>query len=120
MTGTEMFDAIAYIDEDLIDRCLAVKAVKAADKAVTADEGAAVRRRRWAPYAALAAVLVLAIALAAALRLGRSHLPKPLFETWGTDPAKGPFYKGFAFLAAGSAHGAIARSFAISFASRVV
>ncbi len=92
MTGTEMFDAIAYIDEDLIDRCLAVKAVKAADKAVTADKGAAVRRRRWAPYAALAAVLVLAIALAAALRLGRrspvpDEIPGTHTETEAPTPS---------------------------------
>ena len=39
---------------------------------------------------------------------------------WGTDPTKGPFYKGFAFLAAGSAHDSIASSFAISFGPRVV
>ena len=38
----------------------------------------------------------------------------------GTDPAKGPFSKGFAFLAAVGAHGTIASSLAISFASRVV
>ena len=40
-------------------------------------------------------------------------------KTWGTDPTKGPFFKGFAFLPAGSAHGTIASSLAISFASRV-
>ena len=40
-------------------------------------------------------------------------------ETWGTDPAKGPFFKGFAFLPAGSAHGSTASSLAISFAPRV-
>ena len=38
----------------------------------------------------------------------------------GIDPTEGPFFKGFAFLPAGSAHGTIASSLAISFASRVV
>ena len=41
-------------------------------------------------------------------------------KTWGTDPAKGPFYKGFAFLATGSTHGSIASSLASYFRSRVV
>ncbi|MBQ3747331.1 MAG: hypothetical protein II863_07960 [Kiritimatiellae bacterium] len=35
--------------------------------------------------------------------------------TWGTGPAKGPFYKGFAFLATVGAHGSTASSLAISF-----
>ena len=39
---------------------------------------------------------------------------------WGTDPAKGPFCKGFAFLFSNGAYGTIASSLAISFASRVV
>ena len=35
-------------------------------------------------------------------------------------PAKGPFFKGYAFLFSGSGNGIIASSLAISFASRVV
>ena len=83
MTGAEMFDAIAYIDEDLIDRCLAVKAVNAVGKAIDGAAPSPERRRRWLPYAALAAVLVLAFAIAAALRLGQKS-PKP-DEFPGTD-----------------------------------
>ena len=50
-------------------------------------------------------------------------MAKILGKSWeilGTDSTKGPFFKGFAFLPAGSAHGTIASSLAISFASRVV
>ena len=43
-----------------------------------------------------------------------------VMKTWGTDPAKGLFYKEFAFLAAVGAQGNTASSLAISFASRVV
>jgi hypothetical protein len=39
------------------------------------------------------------------------------WEILGTDSTKGPFFKGFAFLPAGSAHGSIASSLAISFFS---
>ena len=36
------------------------------------------------------------------------------------DPTKGPFFKGYAFLFSNGAHGSIASSLAISFASRVL
>jgi hypothetical protein len=50
------------------------------------------------------------------------HKPSAIVNSnWaGTDPTKAPFFKGFAFLPAGSAHGTIASSLATSFASRVV
>ncbi len=54
------------------------------------------------------------------LRYNAKSLHQPERRTWGTDPAKGPFFKGFAFLPADSAHGNISSSLAISFASRVV
>jgi len=41
-------------------------------------------------------------------------------KTWGTDPAKGSFFKGFTLLPASNAYGTIASSSAISLASRVV
>jgi hypothetical protein len=41
-------------------------------------------------------------------------------KTWGTDPAKGSFFKGFTLLPAGNAHGTTASGLAISFASLLV
>ncbi|MBQ7061617.1 MAG: hypothetical protein IJM85_07525 [Clostridia bacterium] len=39
MTGTEMFDAIAHIDDDLIEGCLArMKARSSAGRATAAEE----------------------------------------------------------------------------------
>ena len=46
-------------------------------------------------------------------------LAEKSFELGG-DPAKGPFFKGLAFKFSNGAHGSIANSLAISFASRAV
>ena len=86
-----------------------------------------IRRTRFAISFAIIVVMSFAKEYSKTTEKRRSYLDnlnshsKEVGRNWaGTDPAKGPFYKGFATLAAGGAHGTIASSLAISFASRVV
>ncbi|MBR3383553.1 MAG: hypothetical protein IKG85_11045 [Clostridia bacterium] len=68
MKDSEMFDAIAHIDEDLVDRCLA------GENTHSAERGAYSRRRTAFSIAAAAASLVLIVGLIAVLHIGgESH-----------------------------------------------
>ena len=90
MKGTEMFDAIAHIDEDLIDRCLADgnNAGKRADAAAASDpdtvqriDPKTSRRRSIAAFAAAAAALVLTLGVISLLHIGRESPWRPGTET---------------------------------------
>ena len=64
MKGTEMFDAMAHIDEDLIDRC-----IDASPSTFDAQKASA-RRRAIRSFAAIAAAAVVMVGLIYVLHLG--------------------------------------------------
>lgn len=76
MKGTEMFDAIAHIDEDLVDRCLKADAVRAENPVLNseaepyAEQAQPNRRKTVLSIAGLAAAVVGAIALISVLHIG--------------------------------------------------
>lgn len=79
MKDTELFDAIAHIDDDLIDRCLADGNVvttdtseEDADELITVQEikPGSTRRRIFAAIASIAAALLLAYGLISILHIG--------------------------------------------------
>ena len=84
MTGTEMFDAIAHIDEDLIEGCLSRMKARSserrahAEKTEPGDENKTSERRRTVlAFAALAAAIVLVIGFVSIMHIGRES-PKPI------------------------------------------
>ena len=83
MTGTEMFDAIAHIDEDLIDGCLDRMKARSSERRANAKAGLgdgkkhSELRRALIACAALAAAAVLAVGLIAVLHVGGKS-PKPI------------------------------------------
>lgn len=90
MKGTEMFDAIAHIDEDLIDRCIegGNNTDKRADAAAASDpdtvqriDPKTSRRRSLAAFAAAAAALVLTLGVISLLHIGRESPWRPGTET---------------------------------------
>ncbi|MBR6428211.1 MAG: hypothetical protein IKS43_00955 [Clostridia bacterium] len=94
MKGTEMFDAIAHIDEDLIDRCLegGNNTDKRADAAASSDQDTVQRidpktsrRRSLAAFAAAAAALVLTLGVISLLHIGRESPWRP-----GTESSESP------------------------------
>lgn len=106
MKGTEMFDAMAHIDEDLVERCLAgEKNEKAKDEAFTPDEGsysgitivekpASTRKRIIMAVGSIAAVLLLVLGLVSILHIGGKTPVEPIHGTTKdpvtTEPAPTP------------------------------
>ena len=93
MTGTEMFDAIAHIDEDLIEGCLSRMKARSserrahAEKAEPGDENKTSERRRTVlAFAALAATVVLVIGFVSIMHIGRES-PKPIDPISADSPA---------------------------------
>ena len=94
MTGTEMIDAIAHIDEDLIEGCLdrmkacssEKKADDAAKKGVSGGKEPAGFKRAAMVFAALAAVAVIAVGLVSILHIGGKS-PKPIDPAVTASPA---------------------------------
>ena len=108
MTGTEMIDAIAHIDEDLIDGCLArMKARVSETVALHAKEAIREKTKKPLPafakaaiaFGALAAVLLLSFALISLLHIGgksptpigpvSTHTPTPTEA--GNEDGESPF-----------------------------
>ena len=108
MTGTEMIDAIAHIDEDLIDGCLArMKARSSETAALHAKEAIREKTKKPLPafakaalaFGALAAVLLLSFALISLLHIGgksptpimpvSTHTPTPTEA--GNEDGESPF-----------------------------
>ncbi len=94
MKGTEMFDAIAHIDEDLIERCLSGDKHTSVTVAVREDSDSdsveridpkTSRRRSIAAFAALAAALVLTMGIISILHIGRESPWRP-----GTESSESP------------------------------
>ena len=83
MTGTEMFDAIAHIDEDLIDGCRDRMKARSSERRANAKAGLgdgrkhSELRRALIACAALAAAAVLAVGLIAVLHVGGKS-PTPI------------------------------------------
>ena len=86
MTGTEMFDAIAHIDEDLIEGCLArMKARSSERRALAAADALAESekkpsspfKRAVLTFAAIAAAVVMMLGLISILHIGGKS-PKPV------------------------------------------
>ena len=67
MKDSELFDAIAHIDEDLIDRCLSDNGTQ------VIQNKARERRRTLLSFAAAAAALILVVGLIAILPIGREN-----------------------------------------------
>ena len=108
MTGTEMIDAIAHIDEDLIDGCVArMKARSSETVALHAKEAIREKTKKPLPafakaaiaFGALAAVLLLSFALISLLHMGgksptpimpvSTHTPTPTEA--GNEDGESPF-----------------------------
>lgn len=95
MTGTEMIDAIAHIDEDLIDGCVArMKARSSETVALHAKEEIREKTKKPLPafakaaiaFGALAAVLLLSFALISLLHIGGKS-PTPIGPVSTQTPA---------------------------------